>query len=27
MQAVAKANDGFYVYFCVSANIFIDLSI
>lgn len=27
MQAIAKANDGFHVYFCVSANIFIDLSI
>ena len=27
MQAIAKGNDGFHVYFCVSANIFIDLSI
>ena len=27
MQAIAKANDGFHIYFCVSANIFIDLSI
>jgi len=27
MQAIAKVDDGFYVYFCVSANIFIDLSI
>jgi len=27
MQPIAKANDGFHVYFCVSANIFIDLSI
>jgi len=27
MQAIAKVNDGFHVYFCVSANIFIDLSI
>ena len=27
MQAIAEAHDGFHVYFCVSANIFIDLSI
>jgi len=27
MQAIARGNDGFHVYFCVSANIFIDLSI
>lgn len=27
IQAIAKSQDGFHVYFCVSANIFIDLSI